>query len=193
MKVDEDQGASVACRAVGILVSWRNASRERGGHGGWNCSSGRFRWSGRRDRNSRDCRGGVAYAGTERLLAVGEFSYIPGGSQKISGVGFAAKASAGAYDFNGGIHFQFPLKEPKAVPYVAAGVGALHSSGSATTTVMGTTASTKASATDFYFNFGGGLRYYVSDRWGIRPELKIFAGDETFVRLAIGIFYQFGK
>jgi len=137
--------------------------------------------------------GGVAYAGTERLLAVGEFSYIPGGSQKISGVGFAAKASARAYDFNGGIHFQFPLKEPKAVPYVAAGVGALHGSASPTASVMGTTVSTKASATDFYFNFGGGLRYYVSDRWGIRPELKIFAGDETFVRLAIGIFYQFGK
>jgi hypothetical protein len=137
--------------------------------------------------------GGLAYAATERLLAVGEFSYIPGGSEKISGEGFAVKGSAKAYDFNGGIHFQFPLKEPKAVPYVAAGVGALHSSASVRTTVMGTTVSTKASATDFYFNFGGGLRYYISDRWGIRPELKIFAGDETFVRLAIGIFYQFGK
>lgn len=137
--------------------------------------------------------GAVAYAATKRILAVGEFSYIPGGSQKAAGGGFAAKASARAYDFNGGIHFQFPLKEPKAVPYVGAGVGVLHGSASGTTTVQGRTYSSKVSGTDFYFNLGGGLRYYVSDRWGIRPELKIFAGDQTFVRLAIGIFYQFGK
>jgi len=137
--------------------------------------------------------GGVAYAARERVLAVGEFSYIPGGSQKVTGAGFTAKASARAYDFNGGIHFQFPLKEPKAVPYVGAGIGALHGSASGSATVMGSTFSSKVSATDFYFNFGGGLRYYISDRWGVRPELKIFAGDETFLRLAIGIFYQFGK
>jgi hypothetical protein len=109
--------------------------------------------------------GGGGYAATERPLALGESSYIPGGSQKVTDAGFAAKGSARAYDFNGGIHFQFPLKEPKAVRYVGAGVGALHGSPSATATVMGAAVSTKASGTGFYFNFGG-LRYYVFDRLG---------------------------
>lgn len=137
--------------------------------------------------------GGLAYAVKPRLLAVGEFSYIPGGGEQVSGPGYVVKTSSRAYDFNGGIHFQFPLREPKAVPYVAAGLGALHGSASYTGSALGQTYSGKASSTDFYFNFGGGLRYYVSERWGLRPELKIFAGDETYVRLAIGIFYQFGK
>ncbi len=137
--------------------------------------------------------GGLAYAVTARLLAVGEFSYIPGGGQKFEGLGYATKWSARALDFNGGVHYELPLRDPKVVPYVGAGVGALHQSGSATVTVAGITVSAEASATDLYFNFGGGLRYYVSDRWGMRPELKVFAGGETFMRLAVGIFYQFGK
>lgn len=137
--------------------------------------------------------GDVSYAVRERLLAVGEFSYIPGGGGKLAGPGYAAKWSAKAYNFNGGIHWEFKLKEPKAVPYVGGGVGAIHSTGSASVTAPGAGVTVKASATDFYFNFGGGLRYYISDKWGIRPELKVFAGDDTFVRLAIGIFYQFGK
>jgi len=133
--------------------------------------------------------GDLAYAHTKRLLLVGEFAFIPAGSEAAGVV----KASAKAYDFNGGIHYQFKIKEPKAVPYVAGGLGVLHSTGSVKVSGFGGAFSQSASATDFYLNFGGGLRYYISDHWGIRPELKIYAGDDTFMRLAIGIFYQFGK
>ena len=137
--------------------------------------------------------GSVGYATTRRLLVLGEFSYIPAGSQELAGADFAVKASARAYDFNGGFHLQLLSPDRKAVPYAAVGVGAVHGSGSGEVTAMGQTLSAKVSNTDFYCNLGGGLRYYLSDRWGIRPELKIFAGAGTFARLTIGVFYQFGR
>lgn len=137
--------------------------------------------------------GGVAYAATKRVWAVGEFSYIPGPSEMFAVLGVVGKMTARAYDFNAGIHYQFPTKELKAVPYVASGLGGLRGSASARVTYMGQSQVVKESDTSFYFNVGGGLRYRISGNWGIRPELKIFAGDDTFVRVAIGIFYQFGK
>ncbi len=133
--------------------------------------------------------GGIAYAATDRILAVAELSYIPTGGVSGSVAGFSFKSSSRVFGLDGGIHYQFP-KDEKLIPYVAAGVGVLHGSGSFSTTGVG---STSISSTDLYFNFGGGLRYYLADNWGIRPELKIFAGDETFVRIGVGIFYQFGK
>jgi hypothetical protein len=42
-------------------------------------------------------------------------------------------------------------------------------------------------------SIGGGARYYVKDRWGFKPELMVFAGEDSFVRLGVGMFYQFGQ
>jgi hypothetical protein len=33
----------------------------------------------------------------------------------------------------------------------------------------------------------------VNERWGFKPELTFFLGDESFVRVAGGIFFQFGR
>ena len=73
------------------------------------------------------------------------------------------------------------------MPYVAASVGAIRASGRVTAPGL----SVSMSGTEFAFGVGGGLRYYAGERWGIRPEVKIFASDETYVRVAIGVFYQF--
>jgi hypothetical protein len=112
---------------------------------------------------------------SERLFVHGELSYIPL-SSRVTGL-----------NFNAGAHYAFDnvAQNPRIVPYLGGGLGFLRTSADI--------GPIDASDTSFYVNFGGGARYYVDDRWGFRPELMIFAGDETYVRIAIGVFFQFGR
>jgi hypothetical protein len=36
---------------------------------------------------------------------------------------------------------------------------------------------------------GGGLRYYVNQNWGIRPEVKVIVSKHVYTMIAVGIFY----
>lgn len=107
---------------------------------------------------------GAAVGVADRVALTGEFSVIP--------------AEANSYEFHAGVHYLIPQRRSDVVPYVAFGMGGIHSSGG---------------GTNFFLNFGGGLRYYLGQGWGLRPEFKIFAGEDTFVRIAVGLFYQFGR
>ena len=75
--------------------------------------------------------------------------------------------------------------------------GRFSSSGS--TEVPGTNLKVSTSVSDTKVRLGGGagLRYYVSENWGIRPELRVdrYFGDQgsTAFRYTVGVFYQFGK
>ncbi len=40
------------------------------------------------------------------------------------------------------------------------------------------------------FQTGGGVRYYVGENWGIRPEFRIVFSTRTYTRMAIGVFYN---
>jgi opacity protein-like surface antigen len=135
--------------------------------------------------------GSLGVAAVPRLLILGEVAYVPGGSVEGQGV-FSGTGSSRIYAFNGGAHYLFGGSS-KSVPYAGAGLGLVRATASIDGRALGLNISQKFSDTSLYFNFGGGLRYYVSDSWGVRPEFMIFAGNQTFVRLAIGIFYQFGK
>jgi hypothetical protein len=130
---------------------------------------------------------------TENLAAFADLSYIPMGGSRVTVFGSTMSASAKAFNFNGTLHYQF--KPTRAVvPYVCAGLGFLHSSFESSNTGLGSNSfSVSGGSTDMYFNVGGGFRYYVRERWGFRPEFMVFAGSNTYVRLAGGIFYQFGE
>ena len=117
--------------------------------------------------------GSVGAAMDKHFLAFGEFLFIP------LGVG------ARSLNFDGGVQYQF-RKQGSTVPYAGGGLGLLHSSASFDGLNLG-------SSNDFYVNFGGGVRYYMTEQWGFRPELTIFAGPNTFVRIGAGVFYRFGK
>lgn len=36
---------------------------------------------------------------------------------------------------------------------------------------------------------GGGVRYYIRENWGIRPEAKVIVSKTTYTRVSMGIFY----
>ena len=130
---------------------------------------------------------------SDNVILSGDLSYIPLGGANVTILGSTNSSSASAFNFNGNLQYQFkPVRT--AVPYAGAGLGFLHSSFDTTTTVPGAgSLSAKGSSTDVYFNVGGGLRYYVKERWGFRPEFMVFAGSNAYVRFAGGIFYQFGE
>jgi hypothetical protein len=127
-----------------------------------------------------------------KVFVLGEFFYIPLGGGNVEAFGFRSGGSAKAYGFNFGGQYMFH-KSGTLAPYAGAGLAILRNSINYSSTVGGTTTTVKASGTDAYLTLSGGGRYYASDRWGFKPELTLFVGSNTFVRIGGGIFYQFGK
>ena len=137
--------------------------------------------------------GSVGAPVTERLAVFGDLSYIPMGGTSVTILGSTMRTSARAFTFNGNLQYQLkPLRA--VVPYAGAGLGFLRSSFDTSSNGPGLGSfNAEGSSMDVYFNFGGGFRYYVKERWGFKPEFMIFAGSNTYVRFSGGIFYQFGE
>jgi hypothetical protein len=130
---------------------------------------------------------------TDRLILAGDVSYIPMGGASVTIAGATTSSSSKAFNFNGNLQYQFNAVRA-VVPYAGAGLGFVRSSFNSSSTGFGPGSfSVSGSSTDLYFNVGGGIRHYVRERWGFKPEFMVFAGSNTYVRFAGGIFYQFGE
>jgi len=105
-----------------------------------------------------------------RFLLFAEPSYVPqGGGDHI-------------INLLGGIDYSFPTPVKKLVPFfdVVGGLGRSPLDGNATT-----------------FGAGFGTRYFLGDRWGIKPEFRWqryqqVAGGSNAYLFRFGVFYQFG-
>lgn len=162
--------------------------------------------------------GNFSYAVNKYLLPYVEFSYFPYLERQTSGTiagteSYKANYSLAATDFHGGIHFRVPIKESRIVPYGVLGLGRLGfsqapvnitytvGSGSSASTVTTTLHSPSTGA--FAVNFGGGLRFYVHPRFGLRVEAKgykptgqatgpgSFGYNSPFLKVEGGFFLQF--
>lgn len=137
--------------------------------------------------------GGVNMATSEHLMPGLEFSYIPLGTDAFRtgryGPGLAVR-SARAYDIHGNLHVRFARQDQWA-PYALVGVGLLRYSEVASSEPGTGRIFIKDSDTRPAVNIGAGLRYYLTESWGLRPEFKVYASKDKFVRLSIGVFYQF--
>ena len=126
--------------------------------------------------------GGAHYAFTSRLLVAVEAGYLTG-SDDFSG--FGADVDSYGFSFDMNLHYLFPqTNTPKFTPYLLAGFGYLRAK--ATATISGI--EFDATASDAGFNIGGGGRWQVGSRWGLKPEIKILVADDTSVRVAVGIY-----
>jgi hypothetical protein len=151
--------------------------------------------------------GNFGYAVTKNIWAIGEFSYAPLGDfqyhqQDMPGATIRMDTTSRLYSFDAGIHYNLPTSSSRVVPYVAlgAGLGDISSSGRVTVRVGHLTSTTNFQTGNTGINLGAGLgmRYYVSDTWGIRPEVRLSrlmagGGGVTALRFTVGVFYQFGK
>lgn len=115
--------------------------------------------------------GGVQIGILPRWLFAGEFGYLPVDSY----------SHGQEYNFN--IHYLFPLKRQEFTPYVLGGLGFQRFASDVSTF--------SNSVTHVGLNIGGGARWKLGRKWGLRPELKIFLAHYTTARYSIGLFYQF--
>ena len=120
--------------------------------------------------------GGAGYTVNRRLRVFGE-----GYQFRKTLEEFRVKVKTSATGFQGGVHILFPIGKSRAVPFAAAsfGVG----------TAKASVGNVSVSETLGQFGFGGGLDYYVSPKWGLRPEVRVFNVGE--VRATMGVFYRF--
>jgi hypothetical protein len=101
------------------------------------------------------------------------------------------------FDFNGSFHIRIPVRKRWA-PYGIVGGGILFDSFRAIPTRPPENGDTTTPAPppvvfavdefNFGFHTGGGLRYYIREDWGIRPEFKVVISNRTYTRFTIGIF-----
>jgi hypothetical protein len=131
----------------------------------------------------------------ESFMVVGEIvkTRLANPTLTFSTLPAALDFKAGLLEMTGGIQYQIPLRYSRVAPFVEAAIGAARSSISIKDSPF--------SILDLNFsnyhlteNFGVGARIYISDKWGVRPEIKVVhIPNETWVRFAGGIFFQFNR
>ncbi len=94
------------------------------------------------------------------------------------------------YDFAILGHVRIPVSS-KIEPYAIVGAGAFYNTFQVPAPAPYPPGSwTGKSSVNFAFHTGGGVRYYIHQDWGIRPELKVSISGQTYVGFSIGFFYQ---
>jgi hypothetical protein len=151
--------------------------------------------------------GNVSFGLTKQILPYVEYSYFPGIGRKEEGIfpgtgrPFTTSYSIPISDFHGGVHIRFIRAERRVVPYGVFGMGVLHSFAR---TVEATFSDASGpfnrvqldvpSRNDFAVNFGGGMRFYVNQRFGFRVEAKAYKPSgpfsDIFGKAEGGIFFQ---
>jgi hypothetical protein len=153
--------------------------------------------------------GNVTFAINKYILPYAEYSYFPGIGRVTtsffsgSSATFTSSTSFPLSDFHGGVHIRIPIRESPVVPYAVFGLGGLtHFSRTITATFLDASGKPVqqpfmiSSGTDFAVNFGGGIRYYISQRFGVRVEAKGYhpSGSSpvssTFGKVEAGFFFQ---
>jgi opacity protein-like surface antigen len=120
-----------------------------------------------------------------------EFSYAPLGNDAYSPVaGTVATQSSNLYHFNAGFQLSHPTTG-RIVPYATFGLGFVRSTSEQLLPQPVGFSRLDIEDTDLAFNIGGGVRFYVTENWGIRPEVQAVATGNSYGRYAVGLFYQF--
>lgn len=143
-----------------------------------------------------------AYAVNTYIYPYFEFSALPGAlNSSVTAANTKFVTSGNLADFHGGLHLRIPVN-PRFVPYGVFAVGGFRSF-SGTIDQFNTTTGNKVISTpipssgSFLFNYGGGIRYYITDKIGVRFETTAYGPTGKFggtpVRVMGGVFFQFKK
>ncbi len=129
---------------------------------------------------------GAGIATTRHLMLGFEFWHIPLGSagltREVLEPSRFPRTDSRALDLNANLQILIPASIDRARPYAVVGIGLLRWSQ--------TVAGARYDGTDFRAGFGGGFRWYLGERWGVRPEFRVYVPERTFVRTSVTVFYQ---
>ena len=134
--------------------------------------------------------GSTGTAFSRYAIAIIDVSYMHLNSDTmLSSPTTAAYRSSGLFDFALCVNIQVPVRRRWA-PYGTLGAGLLYNVYQAAVLNPAGVRYTDRSKTNFEFSTGGGVRYYVADNWGIRPEARVFISGRNFTRISVGVFYD---
>ncbi len=123
----------------------------------------------------------LGYDFTERWGVEGAFDWVPTEVQGWSG----SNSDTNVYGMRLDALYNFQPTE-KLVPYLAAGVGA---------TMADYPKGFKKDGNDWLFNYGGGLKYFLSEDWALRADVRnllVFDGGRSDWEYTLGVTYYFG-
>jgi opacity protein-like surface antigen len=104
---------------------------------------------------------------TERVSVEGDLYFAPGGEQ-----GELIEFETSIWSLSANVLYNFSGEN--FTPYVAGGLGVLNANADAED--LGLTEDDTSS--EFAWNWGGGIKSALSDRLGLRADLRFFNGDE---------------
>jgi hypothetical protein len=189
--VAQDQTAASAPKQEKVAVSQQRGDSELGLFGGAVIPPG----------GGGKFGGGAnfAYALSTYIYPYVEFSVLPGAlNDSVSAGSSTFRTTGDAIDFHGGLHIRLPFFGPQFVPYGVIAVGGFKPYSVNLQELSGGTVintSSVSQGTNFAVNYGGGIRYYITNRVGVRLEVKAYGPTSHFggtpVRVMGGIFFQF--
>jgi opacity protein-like surface antigen len=109
----------------------------------------------------------LGYGMNNRLAVEADFSFTPGGEQDLFG-----EFDSTVWSLSGNVLYHFTNDD--VTPYVALGLVAL----GANVDDEDTGLFADDSSTAFAWNWGGGIKTALSERFGFRGDLRYFNGDE---------------
>jgi hypothetical protein len=134
--------------------------------------------------------GGAGVAFSRHGMVFVDTLFMPLGSRTIQD--WPARATvdrSDLLDFSVDFHIRFPVKQ-RLAPYGILGVGLLWDLvRQDTVNRRGLPVVRKFDQFNGAFHTGGGLRYYISPNWGIRPEFKVIVSKHVYTSVAFGVFY----
>lgn len=143
-----------------------------------------------------------AYALNKYVYPYGEVSFLPVGTAETVKLGNTSfEYNARLADLHGGIHLRLPVNN-RFVPYGVIAVGGFRSFSASLeerNLQSGTLINSRKlpSLMQFAFNYGGGIRYYLNNKLGLRFEVKGYGPTGNFggtpIRIMGGIFFQFKR
>jgi hypothetical protein len=126
------------------------------------------------------------------FMAILDTSFMPLGSNTLR-KGLVGTSNSRLYDFNFGGHILIPVHHHHAItPYGVLACGVLYNTYRiAAVRPDGFAYLAGRSDAKFGFETGGGMRYMVTEGFGVRGEYRFTASTQNFHRVLFGVFYQF--
>jgi hypothetical protein len=123
------------------------------------------------------------------ITGVAEVAVIPMNNRTLLPTAALAVQGSDLFDFNFALHGGVPIKRWE--PYGIFGMAVLMNPYSASLlNAAGAVVLVGERHSKFALEYGGGGRYWVGDRWGIRAEYRYTSSVQNFNRLQAGVFYR---
>jgi hypothetical protein len=134
--------------------------------------------------------GGAGVAFSRYGMALVETTFLPLGDHTIQN--WPARNTVDRsylLDFGVDFHIRVPITY-RFAPYGIAGTGLLWNFFRQDTfTRTGVPLTRHFSQFNGALHTGGGVRYYIRENWGIRPEVKVIVSKQVYTTISLGIFY----